>query len=381
MALSKVETRSLFQKRWVKWMAVFLTWTAVALFFASQSTLWDRYLFRQDITWQRAMTINFSFYYVWALLAPVVLWLRKRYRFERKKWHKALLVHIPTSLTIAVLQLLLAEWVWNIVREEPLSIYETFRAIEFTFAFNFQTNTLAYWMILGFGYTLEYYRQFRDRELRASLLEAQLVKANLQALKMQLQPHFLFNTLNSISSLMHKNVEDADRVLARLGDLLRYSLETEGMQEVSLRNELDFLQRYLEIEKVRYGNRLNVRIAAAEGVLNAKVPNLILQPLVENAVRYGVGGRRTGGKIEIVASRSDDMLDLVVKDDGPGLQYGPSGELTEGVGLHNTRSRLEQLYGENHEFRLKNGVGRGLEVQLRIPYHEESIVEDESTPA
>lgn len=371
-----METKSIFQHRWVKWTAVILTWTAVALFFASQSTLWDRYLFRQQVTWQRAITINFSFYYVWALLAPGVLWLRKRYRFERRKWPKALLVHIPTSLAIAGMQLFLAESIWNMVREEPLSMYETFRSIEFSFAFNFQTNTLAYWVILGFGYTLEYYRQFRDRELKASQLEAQLVKANLQALKMQMQPHFLFNTLNSISSLMHKNVEDADKVVARLGELLRYSLETEGIQEVSLRDELDFLQRYLEIEKVRYGNRLKVRITTGNGVLRAKVPNLILQPLVENAIRHGVGTRSSGGRIEIIAERNDDMLDLVVRDDGPGLPHGSSGEFSEGVGLHNTRSRLEQLYGENHEFRLKNGDGRGLEVQMRIPYHEESVVEE-----
>lgn len=370
-----METKSFFQNQWVKWTAIFLTWTAVGLFFASQSTLWDRYIFRQEITWQRAITTNFTFYYVWALLAPFVLWLRKRYRLERRKWPKALLVHLPTSMIIAVMQLFLAESIWNMVREEPLSMYEAFRSIEFSFAFNFQTNALTYWVILGFGYTMEYYRQFRDRELRASLLEAQLVKANLQALKMQLQPHFLFNTLNSISSLMHKNVADADRVVARLGDLLRYSLETEGMQEVTLRDELDFLERYLEIEKVRFGNRLKVRITTHNGVLQAQVPNLILQPLVENAIRYGVGARSRGGKIEIVAERDDDMLDLIVRDDGPGLQHGSS-EVTEGVGLHNTRMRLEQLYGENHEFRLKNGDGRGLEVQMRIPYHEKSMVEE-----
>ncbi len=371
-----MESQSLFQKQWVKFLAVFLTWSVVALFFASQSIMWDRYLFRQQITWQRALTINLSFYYIWALLAPLVLLLRRRFRFERSKWPKALLVHFPTSIFIAVAQLFLAESVWNMVHEEPLSIYETFRSIEFSFAFNFHMNLLAYWAIVGFGYTLEYYRQFHERELRASQLEAQLVKANLQALKMQLQPHFLFNTLNSISSLMHKNIADADKVVARLGDLLRYSLETEGLQEVSLKDEMDFLQRYLEIEKVRYGDRLKVKIQMPSGVLLAKVPNLILQPLVENAIRYGIGPRSAGGKIEITAQRNDDMLDLVVRDDGPGLPHKPQSEFSGGVGLNNTRSRLMQLYGENHEFRLSNGSGKGLEVQMRIPYHEQSLVEE-----
>lgn len=367
-----METSSIFQKRWVRWLSSFLIWTAVGLFFASQSSLWDRYLFRQQITWQRALVTNLSFYYIWALLTPLVWRLGRKFRFERKRWIRSLSIHFPLSLLIAALQLLAAESMWNTFGPGPVSIYDTFRSIEFSFAFNFQQNLIAYWVVLGFGYTLEYYRQLRDRELRASQLEARLVKANLQALKMQLQPHFLFNTLNSISSLMHRNTADADRVLARLGDLLRYSLETEGMQEVSLKDELDFLRRYLEIEQVRFGERLKVQIQTDEDTLQAKVPNLILQPLVENAIRYGVGTRKAGGKIEITAEREGEMLNLSVRDDGPGLAGGNGDGFSEGVGLHNTRSRLQQLYGEQHEFRLLNGSGKGLEVRLKIPYHFES---------
>jgi sensor histidine kinase YesM len=249
--------------------------------------------------------------------------------------------------------------------------------MEFSFAFNFHINLLTYWVILGFSYMLDSYRQVRDRELRASQLEAQLTKANLQALKMQLQPHFLFNTLNAISSLMHKNIRDADRVVARLGDLLRYSLETEGEQEVALSEELDFLRRYLEIEQIRFGDRLNVRVNAEAEVLPARVPNLILQPLVENAIRYGIGNRGKGGRIEITAEREEEALWLSVKDDGPGLsgngKSNSDGGYVEGVGLHNTRSRLQQLYGDNQELRLLNGTNRGLEVRLKIPYHEVNL--------
>lgn len=371
-----METTSIFQKRWVRRLLVLLIWTAVGLFFASQSILWGPYIFRQQITWQRAVVTNLSFYYVWALITPAVMWLGRRFRFERKRWTRSLLIHFPLSLFIAATQLLLAESIWNAVRPDPVSIYETFRSIEFSFAFNFQQNLLAYWVVLGFGYTIEYYRQVRDRELHASQLEAQLVKANLQALKMQLQPHFLFNTLNSISSLMHKNIADADKVLARLGDLLRYSLDTEGMQEVSLREELGFLRGYLEIEQIRFGNRLKVKISTDDQILQAKVPNLILQPLVENAIRYGVGPRKTGGRIEISAVREDEMLHLRVWDDGPGLSKSNGDTFSEGVGIHNTRSRLSQLYGEHHEFRLLNGAGKGLEVQMKIPYHEESVGEE-----
>lgn len=365
---------SFFSRRWVRWTGVFLLWTAIGLFFASQASMWDRFLFRQQITWQRAVATNLSFYYLWALLTPIVVWFGKRFRLERKHWGRSVSFHLPMSIAFAVLQLVAVETVWSIVRDEPQSLYETFRSIEFSFAFNFHINLLTYWVILGFSYMLDSYRQVRDRELRASLLEAQLTKANLQALKMQLQPHFLFNTLNAISSLMHKNIADADRVVARLGDLLRYSLETGGVQEVSLTEELDFLRRYLEIEKIRFGNRLVVRIEAERDTLNAKVPNLILQPLVENAIRYGVGTRGSGGSVEIRARREDDMLILSVKDDGPGLGKNGNGTVTEGVGLQNTRARLLQLYGEEHEFRMLNGSGRGLEVQLKIPYHEAAVV-------
>lgn len=368
-----VKRATFLSRRWVRWGVVLLVWTAIGLFFASQASMWDRFLFRQQVTWQRALTTNLTFYYIWAGLTPLVIWMGRRFRLERKQWGRSLAVHVPASIVIALVQLLAAETLWGMTRDEPLSLYETFRAIEFSFAFNFHINFLTYWMILAVSYVIEYYRQVRDRELRASVLEAQLTKANLQALKMQLQPHFLFNTLNAISSLMHKNIVDADRVVARLGDLLRYSLDSGGVQEVSLTEELDFLRRYLEIEQIRFGPRLSVKIDAKRDTLQARVPNLILQPLVENAVRYGVGNRASGGAIEISARREEDELILAVRDDGPGLPHSPSGRFVEGVGLRNTRARLEQLYGDRQEFQLLNGDRRGLEVRLKIPYHEVAI--------
>lgn len=368
-----MDRESFFAKRWVRRTAVFLIWTAVGLFFASQSTMWDRFLFRQQITWQRALATNLSFYYVWALLTPLVIWVARRFRLEKKKWWRSLSIHVPASLGLAALQLLLAEAVWATFQPEPVSLYETFRGIEFSFAFNFHMNLLAYWVIVGFSYAAEYYRQLRDRELRASQLEAQLTMANLQALKMQLQPHFLFNTLNSISSLMHKSVSDADRMVARLGDLLRYSLDTVGVQEVSLQEELDFARRYLEIEQVRFGNRLRVSIDADGDALTAKVPNLILQPLVENAIRYGIAARGSGGSIQIIARKENGILQLAVQDDGPGLSNESGGRFAEGVGLQNTRARLQHMYGDQHEFELVNMNGSGLEVRLRIPYHDQEV--------
>lgn len=364
-----VSERSFLELRWVRWLGTFFIWTSVGLFFASQALLWDRYIFREPITWERALTLNLTFYYIWGVFSPIVLWLGKKFQLERKSLSRSLIVHIPTSIFFATIQLLLAEAVFQSIRPYPLKLYEAFQALQFSFAFNFHINLVTYWIILGIGYGRDYYKKFRDRELRASQLETQLSQAQLQALKMQLHPHFFFNTLNTISSLMHKDVHDADRVLARLGDLLRYSLRNVGIQEVTLKEELEFLQRYLEIEQIRFGERLKVQIMIDQALSEAKVPNLILQPLVENAIRYAVGPRTSGGNIEISALRVNGNLELSVKDNGPGLPEGYQTISSEGVGLRNTRERLQQLYGDQHEFKLTSKPQGGLNVSVTLPFH------------
>jgi len=360
-------TNELLDRRWLRWVSYFLIWTAVGLFFASESSLWGRYVFRTPVTWDLALKTNLSFYYIWACIAPLVLWLGKRFRFERGSRAISFFVHVPTSVLLSTVQLLIAEIVVQSFSPEPLQLYEAFRAIQHTFVVYFHINLLTYWAILGIGYGREYYRKFREREVRAAQLKTQLTQAQLQALKMQLHPHFLFNTFNTISSLMHRNVDDADRVLARLGDLLRYTLHNVGVQEVPLREELDFLQSYLEIEQTRFEDRLRVTINVEPEVLDFKVPNLILQPLVENAIRYAVAPRASGGCIEISARQVIGSLRIAVVDDGPGLPEGYDLLAHEGVGLRNSHDRLEQLYGENHRFMLSNKSPKGLEVAMVIP--------------
>ena len=357
----------LFERKWVQWVSYFLIWTAVGLFFASESSLWGRYIFRTPVTWDQSLRTSLSFYYIWACIAPLVLWLGKRFRFERGSRILSFFVHLPTSVLLSTVQLLIAEIVVQSFSPDRLQLYEAFKAIERTFIVYFHINLLTYWAILGIGYGREYYRKFREREVRAAQLRTQLTQAQLQSLKMQLHPHFLFNTFNTISSLMHKNVDDADRVLALLGDLLRYSLHNVGVQEVTLREEIDFLQRYLEIEHTRFEDRLRVKISVEPDVLDFKVPNLILQPLVENAIRYAVAPRATGGSIEISARQVIGSLKISVVDDGPGLPEGYNLLAQEGVGLRNSRERLEQLYGENHRFIFSNRSPKGLEVAIVIP--------------
>src|SRR5262249_30799323 len=210
------------------------------------------------------------------------------------------------------------------------------------FVAKLNNNIFYYWAILTVAHVVSYHRQLRQRELLASQLEAKLAQTQLQILKMQLHPHFLFNTLNAISALIHQDVELADRMIARLGDLLRSTLDSANQQEVPFKQELDFIQPYLEIEKARLGPRLTVELQIDPAVLDAKAPNLTLQPLGETATRHGIAVRPGPGRIRIQAGRANGSLQLSVADSGPGLQAPPAA--LKGIGLANTRARLEKLY-------------------------------------
>jgi LytS/YehU family sensor histidine kinase len=234
---------------------------------------------------------------------------------------------------------------------------------------HFHWNVLTYWMILAFLQTLDYYHRYRERELRASQVEAQLARAELQALRMQLHPHFLFNALNSISALMYSDVEAADSMLARLSTLLRSRLADASPPEVSLKEELESLEQYLDIERIRFADRLTVRTTIAPDTVSALVPSLVLQPLVENAIRHGIAQRESAGLIEINTLRENGSLHLEVRDNGPGLSNAtlPS----SGIGLSNTRERLRCLYGEAQSLELRNAARGGTVVEVVIPYHSE----------
>jgi LytS/YehU family sensor histidine kinase len=221
--------------------------------------------------------------------------------------------------------------------------------------------------ILLLAYTIAYYRQYRDRELQTSRLQAQLEKARLQALKSQLQPHFLFNTLNSISALMLTDVAAADRMITLLGDLLRISLETASTQMTTLSRELEFLTCYIEIEKVRFEERLTVNFDVANETLEASVPHLLLQPLVDNAIKHGISRLAAGGKILISAIQDHAELHLEVSDNGPGLRNPHHSSSPLGVGLRITRERLETIYGHDQSLELFSLPEGGFTARISIP--------------
>ena len=347
-----------------KWALIFACWTFLALLFSGPQMIQAIRLNRAAEGWKSVLG-ELIFSYIWLALTPLALWLSRSFRIEGGKRFKRLSIHVLASVVFILLQVFLFT-----VVSIPFGWYSdltTFWNRYFLLILNFTpSNVMFYWGIIVIEHALNYYQKLQERELRASQLEAQLAQAQLQVLKMQLHPHFLFNTLNAISALIRESPDEADEMVSRLGDLLRMTLETAGLQEVPFKKELEFLKHYLDIEQTRFQDRLKVEMAIEPDTLDGLVPSMILQPLVENSVRHGVASRPEGGCIKIKAWRHHSLLRLEVEDDGPGL----SGDTPpkERVGLTNTRARITNLYGDEHGLRLRHAAGGGLVVSLSIPF-------------
>jgi two-component system, LytTR family, sensor kinase len=367
------------RKLWVRVGIVLGIWTGLAVVLTGQAYLiiYTGLLAKQDIPPPQpnvALTELFvstlAECLIWAFLTLLILRLARRFPFGEGRWLRSLGVHVAASLACGFLEAFLSAVAAEIIRNEIPKPTITPHVLLFFFIAKLNNNLFFYWAVLAVAHVLNYYRQLRERQLLASQLEAKLAQTQLQVLKMQLHPHFLFNTLNAISALIHQDVELADRMIARLGDLLRATLDSANRQEVSIQQELDFVEPYLEIEKARLGSRLTVELDVDPAVLDAQVPNLILQPLVENAIRHGIAVRAGAGRIRIQAGRANGSLRLAVSDSGPGMPAPP--ETLTGIGLANTRARLEKLYGAAHSFDLAPGPDGGLEVGIIIPYRQVS---------
>jgi two-component system LytT family sensor kinase len=321
---------------------------------------------------------------LWFALSPVVYQLTRRFPLERGRLLPSALFHVCACVVLSLAHravYLLAGWLLHVAVYRQLASLST--VFNFLFFFNLQTGFMSYATVL---LVADFYRRYQQGEQKISRLEAELARAQLevtqaqlQALKSQLQPHFLFNTLNSISTLLDDDTDAADRMLARLGDFLRLTLENSGAQEVTLQEEMEFLRCYLEIERVRFQDRLAVRLEIAPDTLDALVPNLILQPLVENAVRHGIVARLGNGVIEINARRDGAMLVLRVKDNGPGLRTRDEDAegSPHGLGFALTRARLERMHGARQRLRLADAPGGGLEVTIEMPF----IMSDATAPS
>ncbi len=325
------------------------------------------------LTWQQAFRIGLTQWYSWTLLGSLIVkQLTARLPIERQRWVRGVLLYAVIGVAFAILKFGLDLGLIRLFYQGEV-VNSASASSLYTMMLYF--NLVTYATFVGIGHAYNFYRRFRDRELKASQLEAQLAQAQLQALKMQLHPHFLFNTLHTIAMLNLKDPKAANRMISRLSDLLRLTLENIGAQEVPLKQELDFLKQYLEIEQVRFQDRLTVHLEIDPQTLDARVPNLILQPIVENALRHGIAEQEEGGRIELFVKRVDGSLRLTVRDNGPGISDGDKVRLRRGIGLTNTQKRLEQLYGTAHRFELGNADGGGLEVSITLPFREEEQAE------
>ncbi len=329
---------------------------------------------QREIPWVEAAISTMPSWYVLAFLLFPTLWLAKRFRLDADSWRRALPAHLLASVAFTAVHLGLSSWFSDYILMPGPPRMAFLPNMARLFTVYFVIDTLFYWALIGGYYAFDYGRRLRERErttfelgLKASRLETSLSRANLEALRMQLNPHFLFNTLNTISVLAMKGERQrVVRMINRLSDLLRLSLEN-SRQTMTLGEEVDFLQRYLEIEQVRFRERLTVRVDVPEDLLDAEVPSLVLQPIVENAVVHGVSRQLEGGTIAITARRQGDRLSLTVNDSGPGFG-DEDGRNGTGVGLSNTAARLEQLYGADQEFRRENRPEGGAIVNIEIPY-------------
>ena len=340
-------------------------WTLVGLAFASQIYLQSS-LLGHPVTWGEAIRDSLEEWYVYGALSLPVVWLARRLPLEgRSRWATAC-AHLGAALAFSLAYVLLGALVGMVdsrVTGESATYAEIFHPL---LARTFPYNLLIYGVIVAVSHALDYYRRYHERTVQTLELEKRLTEARLQALLHQLEPHFLFNTLNGIASLMHSDVDAADRMLVRLSELLRITMSHTGAPQTTLREEVAFLEKYLDIEKIRFRSRLEVTIAVEDGAADAQIPSLILQPIVENAVRHGIEPNSRPGRIELRGRREGGRIILTVTDNGAGIPDG--GPSRQGIGLANTRARLAEIYGAGQKFELVNGPGGGLCVRMEMPF-------------
>lgn len=348
---------ALLQRRWVPWALISAGWAFIAVFYTTQSGL-QATTAGVPFAWTRVLRAELVYGALWVALTVAIVHIDRKFPLDVPRWWRNGLVHLGASILVAALHPPVMVGVMRLLGwgRSPQPFWEVGKL---AIVASFHVNLTFYWGVLGVRYILRNYQKYSN-------LEARLAQSQLQVLKMQLHPHFLFNTLNTISVLMTEDREAANRTLVRLSDLLRVTLDNAGVQETTLKQEMDFLQGYLEIERTRFHDRLMVRVEIEPAAWDAQVPTFLLQPLVENAIRHGISPHARRGLVEISARREGETLLLEVRDNGGGLT-GSAGQ-TNGVGIATTRARLDQLYGAEHRFEMGNAPDGGARVRVALPF-------------
>jgi two-component system, LytTR family, sensor kinase len=340
-------------RRFAFWLAIAAAWTFLVIVFAASSSL-TYALTYQPPRWRYTLMMAATEWYVWAAFTPLIAWLSRRFRISRQHWWRVL-IFAAAGLAAAFFKVTLTR-----VLRGPIGGDSYFQIT------NLVSHYLIFWGLVGLAHAWFYHRRAQQRELRTAQLETLLAQTRLQMLSMQLQPHFLFNTLNTIAELVHHEPATAERMIGGLSHLLRETLQAGGVERVPLDHELRLLDRYVDIQRARFGDRLTVTLSIDESARRATVPGLLLQPLVENAIKHGIGARSGAGSIVITAARQGDRLVIEISDDGSGLR----GEtVVEGVGLGNCRARLAALFGSDAAgLTIANRDDRGAVVRLTMPF-------------
>ncbi len=362
---------------WMIWLASYAVWIFIA-FVAGFSMYRFNILFWKPSGFWQELRLPLINYLIFATFTPIVFQIGLRYPIERSNWRWRSAMYCGGALVFAIAHVVVRMVVYPVVNQMTNEAFPIGWSL-FTrlFLYNVLDDCIAVYLpVVAIAHVLWYYHEFRDRELRTSQLETRLAQAQLKALKSQLQPHFLFNTLHSISTLMLTNVRAADTMLARLSDLLRMSLDNNTVQETTLNREMQFVTGYLEIEQMRFEDRLTVRCDVHPDTLDARVPHLLLQPLVENAIRHGASRRAQGGEVWITVERQNDDLHITVGDNGPGFSTNPEWKARHGLGLNATRERLQVFYGDRQRLDVHSVPGRGTTVSIVLPFSvgEETVV-------
>jgi two-component system, LytTR family, sensor kinase len=370
--------------RWrLIWVASFAVWA----FFGLLATLTAMQFFRQlgrPRPWSEVAGMQFTQMLPFAPLTPLVFVLASRFPIRRQNWIRRSLLYLVCGFAFSAAHVAMRSatpygtwdsatrgWrstIWN-YKAHRLDIAWPLLERDFS-ASAFDDITSTYLPILLLAYVIAYYSGLKERERRAAQLEAQLSKAHLQSLKSRLQPHFLFNTMHSISGLMFTNVAAADKMMTRLSELLRMSLEDDEQQITTLSRELEFLNGYLQIEKIRFGDRMTVVVDVPGEILDAQVPHLLLQPLVENAVQHGIGRLSSNGEIRISGRRNGAQLCLAIEDNGPGFCLADGVPSNLGVGIRTSLERLRALFGADQALTFSVRPGGGAQVTICIPFRQ-----------
>src|SRR5438094_1261103 len=353
---------------------LFVGWTLVSVIFAAVSFAAAIGENNKEFGFVSALRLNLVQFYLWAILSPLLLRFSRHFPIESRPLNlRNLLLYFPALISFAgIHQTIHLAVLWSItprLRRQFPDLIDCYRAY---FGFGFYIDLIIASLIIIAVHALVYYQNFRASELAQSSLKARLAQAQLKALKMQLHPHFLFNTLHSISSLVLEDPPKANSMITRLGDFLTLTLENSDHQLISLKEETEFIRTYLEIEQVRFGDRLTVAFELEPQTLSAQVPHLILHPVVEHAIQHAIAPRAAQGHINIEAKRLNSLLRVAISDSGPGICSNTDLVRAEGVGLSNVRARLHQIYGSDSRFELMNAKDGGLAVVMEIPFKREA---------